>query len=210
MRSVNPAIVDLNGHGNSHGDGYDSIAHYARDLVNLLDALDIESAVIIGHSMGGAIAQWIALEYPDRVLALVLIATAAKFQVNPALISSIIDDPDGTIDTLNRWLWRPDTPASQRQQAVEIMRATDPAVFQRDLIACDRFDVRERLQGIRSQTLILAGEHDKMTSLALAQELERAIPQAELVVFPGGSHMFMLEDAEATTDALETWLDRGL
>ena len=126
LRSANPVVADLNGHGNSHGDGYDSIAHYARDLVNLLDALDIESAVIIGHSMGGAIAQWIALRYPDRVLALVLIATAAKFQVNPALISGIIDDPDGAINALNRWLWRPDTPASQRQQAVEIMRATDP------------------------------------------------------------------------------------
>ena len=49
-----------------------------------------------------------------------------------------------------------------------------------------------------------------MTSLALAQVLESAIPQTELVVIPGGSHMFMLEDAEATADALETWLDRVL
>lgn len=206
LRGVDPVVVDLCGHGKSPGAGHDSIARYARNLAALLDALEIESAVVIGHSMGGAIAQCFALEYPGRVLALVLLATAAKFQVNQALIGGIVADADGTIDILDRWLWRPETPPSTRRQAVEIMRATDPAVFQRDLIACERFNASSRLHSIRSKTLILAGEDDKMTSLALGQELEHGIAEADFISIPGGSHMFMLEEAEATADAIESWL----
>lgn len=210
LRTVNPVMADLCGHGNSPGNGYDSIAIYARDMAALLDRLNARPSVIIGHSMGGAVAQWMALEYPERVSALVLIATAAKFQVNPALLSDIVNDFDGTIDTLNRWLWRRDTPSSLRRDAVQAMRETDPAVFQRDLIACDRFDVRARLSEIRAKALILAGEDDKMTPLALAEALQRGIPRAELVTFPGGSHMFMLEQAQATADAIDSWLERTL
>ena len=90
------------------------------------------------------------------------------------------------------------------------MHETDPAVFQRDLIACDRFDVRARLSEIRATTLVLAGEDDKMTPLALAEALQHGIPQADLTEFPGGSHMFMLEEAQATVDAIDSWLERTL
>ena len=208
LRSVYPILVDLCGHGNSSGDGYDSIAGYAREMAALLDAMDEERAAIIGHSMGGAIAQWMALEYPDRVSALVLIATAAKFQVNPMLLRSIVEDFDGTLDILNRWLWRPETPLSLRQDAAQAMRDTKPAVFQRDLIACDRFDVRARLSEIRAKTLVVAGDADKMTPPGLAEALAHGIQHAELVTFPGGSHMFMLEQAQATADAIDSWLER--
>ncbi len=210
LRRVNPVLADLCGHGNSPGDGYDSISNHARDMAALLDKINSAPAVVIGHSMGGAIAQMMALEYPERVSALVLIATAAKFRVNPALLSDIVRDFDGTVDALNRWLWRRDTPSSQRRDAVQAMRETDPAVFQRDFIACDRFDVRARLAEIRAKALILAGEDDKMTPHALADALESGIPQADLVTFPGGSHMFMLEQARATVDAIDSWLARVL
>ena len=207
---VEPILVDLKGHGQSPGSGRDRVSDYADDIVALFDALEIGAAVVIGHSMGGAIAQTLALDYADRVKALILIATAAKFAVNPALIDGIVDDPGGTLDTLDRWLWAPETPSEQRQQATDTMRETDPAVFRRDLIACQRFDACERLPEISCETLVLAGDADKMTSLELSRELAREIPQAKLAQVPGGSHMFMLEQAEMTARTIESWLQVAL
>lgn len=210
ISGIYPILVDLNGHGKSPGDGHDSISLHALDLVALLDALEIGSAVVIGHSMGGAIAQTLAVNHADRVRALTLIASAAEFMVNPALVRGIVDDPDSILMALDRWLWAPETPPAQRQQATEIMRQTESAVFQRDFIACQRFDLRARLPEIACKTLVLAGDADKMTSLALGQALARDIPQATFVKVPGGSHMFMLEQAESTAQAIESWLQETL
>ena len=59
-------MPDLPGHGKSAGTGRSDIADYALDMLALLDALEIESALLVGHSMGGAIALWLALEHGDR------------------------------------------------------------------------------------------------------------------------------------------------
>src|SRR5512139_941434 len=78
--------IDLPGHGKSAGMGRSTIADYAAWIVSFLDALHIPAAVFIGHSMGGAIAQQLALTYPDRTTALVLAATGAKLRVAPQLL----------------------------------------------------------------------------------------------------------------------------
>ena len=207
---IDPVVVDLCGHGKSPGQGHHSIAENASDIVALLDALEIESAVIVGHSMGGAIAQTLALDHGKRVAALVLIATGARLAVNPALISGIVTDTPATIASLNRWTWSKAASESLREQSAEIMRQTDSQVIQRDFIACDRFDVRERLKKIPSKTLVMAGEHDKMTPLSLSQEMADQIPLADLEVTPQGSHMFMLELAATTAQTIEDWLGKTL
>ena len=108
---INAVLVDLNGHGASEGAGHCSIADYALDLVALMDALEIEKAILMGHSMGGAIAQWQALQQPERVLALVLVGTGPRLPVNPALIHGIIAETESTIDNLVRWMWSKETAA---------------------------------------------------------------------------------------------------
>ena len=207
---IDPVVVDLCGHGKSPGQGHDSIAENASDIVALLDALEIESAVIVGHSMGGAIAQTLALDHGKRVAALVLIATGARLAVNPALISGIVTDTPATIASLNRWTWSKAASESLREQSAEIMRQTDSQVIQRDFTACDRFNVRKRLAQIASKTLVMAGEQDKMTPLSLSQEMADQIPLAELEVTPQGSHMFMLEQAATTAQTIEDWLGKTL
>src|SRR5512139_1972635 len=78
--------IDLPGHGKSAGPGRITIADYAEWLVSWLDTRRVPAAVLIGHSMGGAIAQWLALTCPDRTAALVLVATGAKLRVAPQLL----------------------------------------------------------------------------------------------------------------------------
>lgn len=206
---VNSVCVDLGGHGKSHGQGHRSIGAYVGDVVALLNVLSIDAARIIGHSMGGAIAQCLALQHRERVRELVLIGTGARLKVNPQLITGAVKDPDAIIASLTRWMWSKNASAEMREQSAKIMRQTPPAVIAGDFIACDRFDVREQLGEIACPTLVIAGENDKMTPVALSHELAERIPKSELVIVPGGSHMTMLEDSEMVVAAIEDWIERN-
>ncbi|HEX7562659.1 MAG TPA: alpha/beta fold hydrolase, partial [Bradyrhizobium sp.] len=81
--------IDLPGHGRSTLPGRNSIEDYGQVVLGLLDALGFERAVIVGHSMGGAIAQTLALSRPDRVAGLGLVGTGARLRVLPAIIDGL-------------------------------------------------------------------------------------------------------------------------
>ncbi len=209
LESIQPVLVDLLGHGASAGPGRKTIAEYALDIVALMDALEVESAVVLGHSMGGAIAQWLALEFSARVKAMVLIGTGAQLPVHTALITGIIDDSDTTINSIVRWMWAKGVPPAKIQQSAEIMRATDPTVIQGDFIACSKFDTKKRLAEIAIPTLIVAGENDKMTPAALGEELAQGIANSELALVPHAGHMMLLEQPKRTADLIDKWLARS-
>lgn len=208
LDSIQPILIDLPGHGASAGAGRETIADYALDLVALMDTLAIDAATIIGHSMGGAIAQVLALEQRARARALVLAGSGARLPVNPALITGAVAESQNTINSMTRWMWSRSAPATVVGRTAEIMRATAPAVFQGDLIACDNFDVRGRLRDISAPTLILAGETDKMTPLSLSQELNAGIPDSDLRIIPNAGHMLQLEQPALTANLIDRWLKR--
>ena len=210
MQSISPILVDLPGHGGSAGPGRRSIADYALDIVALLDALAIDAAIVLGHSMGGAIAQWLALEHASRISALVLAGTGARLPVNPTLIAGIVDDPHATVSKIARWMWSEDAPPELKRQTADIMLATDSTVVQGDFVACDGFDVSRRLTEIGVPALILAGEKDKMTPLPLSQELAGGITNAELAILPNTGHMMLLEQPKESASLVAAFLKRAL
>jgi len=78
--------LDLPGHGRSTGSGRQTVGEYVAMLVSLLDALNLPDAVIVGHSMGSAVALEMALAHPDRVRGLVLVGSGARLRVAPAIL----------------------------------------------------------------------------------------------------------------------------
>jgi pimeloyl-ACP methyl ester carboxylesterase len=205
-RDLGAIALDLPGHGRSPLPGRASIADYAADVVALLDALAIDTATIIGHSMGGAIAQMIALDYPQVVRRLGLIGTGARLPVNAQIISGIVDDTEATAHLLMKWMWARQIDEQVRQQGAQRLLKTSATVIQADFKACDAFDVRERLPQIAVDTRVLVGTDDKMTPLAWSQTLAAAIPQANLITVAGGGHMVVLEQAQVVCDHLRAWL----
>lgn len=202
----NAIAPDLPGHGKSAGAGRGQIADYALDMLALLDALEIECALLAGHSMGGAIAQWLALEHRDKTQGLALICTGARLPVNPALIDAIVAQPAETTKRLLGWMWSPDAPKELVAASAAILQQTPPSVIQRDFLACAQFDIRARLVEIHAPTLVIAGEADKMTPPALSEELVAQLANAKLVTLAGGSHMAHLEAPSATAAAISDWL----
>jgi pimeloyl-ACP methyl ester carboxylesterase len=209
----------LPGHGRSRGAGRKTILEYANIVREFLDALKIERAIIVGVSMGGAIAQTLALEFPERVAGLVLVGTGAKLRVAPEFLDGLKNDFENTARVLVENFYAPDTspptPLLQREggrrellveKSLEQLRQTGSIVTYNDFAACDAFDIRERISAIAAPTLIVCGRDDKMTPLKYSEFLAQKIPHARLVVIENAGHMVMVEQDTAFGDALRKWL----
>ena len=198
--------IDLPGHGKSAGIGRCTIADYATWTISFLDALHIPKAVFIGHSMGGAIAQQLALTQLDRTAALVLVATGAKLRVAPQLLELVRDDFPAAVELISDWAWGPTAPNEIKELSKQQLLINTPAVVLDDYRACDAFDVREQVRTITVPTLIVAGEADRLTPLKHATFLAEQIPQAHLCVVPKAGHMVMLEATDAVAQAVSGFL----
>jgi pimeloyl-ACP methyl ester carboxylesterase len=186
--------LDLPGHGRSAPPGRESVEGYAADVRALLDALEIERAVLCGHSMGGAVSQTIALDHPARVAGLVLIATGAKLRAAPALLEAFASGPAAALDAMAGRL------------GLDRLRGVSPDVMHRDLLACAAFDATDRLGAIGAPALVISGADDPMTPLKYGRCLAGNIPGAELVTVEGGGHMPALERPALVGDAVARFL----
>jgi len=206
MAGAQAIAPDLPGHGQSAAPGRQTITDYAADMVALLDALSIDRANVAGHSMGGAIAQQIALDAPERVNALVLMGTGARLVVNDQILTGILEDAEATAHQIMKWAWAADTPDDLRAQSVQRLLQIDPTTTHGDYVACNTFDVRERLGEIRVPTLILSADADKMTPPRWSAFLAEHITGAEHITYAGAGHMFPLERGQQVAADVQRWL----
>jgi pimeloyl-ACP methyl ester carboxylesterase len=161
-----------------------------------LDALGVERTVVGGHSMGGAIAQAMALEDAERVAGLILIGTGAKLRVAPAVLDGILNDFEATVGLVVDWSFGPAATDDLKQLGIKAIRETDPAVLLGDYRACDRFDIRDQLERIQTPTLVVGGTADRLTPLRFSRYLAENIDRARLEIIEGGGHMMALESPE--------------
>ncbi|MFL7813904.1 MAG: alpha/beta fold hydrolase [Anaerolineales bacterium] len=200
---------DLPGHGKSGGPGLQRIADYGETLAGWIHSLDLPKVFLVGHSMGGAIALWLAVQHPELVRGLVLISTGARLPVNLALIEEL-STPQGALAAVDRilgWSFNPGTPKPLIEGVRKAMLETRPSVLAGDFLACDAVDLRSELAGISLPTLVLVGENDKMTPLKYSEELAVEISGAELQVIRGAGHMLPLEAPERVEEALRMFLE---
>ena len=211
LRRNLPCIaMDLAGHGRSPQPSRTTIQDYADDVVALMDAMNIEKAVLIGHSMGGAIAQQIALDYANHVTGLVLLGTAAKLKVSPQIIEGIVEKTEETAKFITEGVWGDNVSQEIKQQGVELLLAMPPEVIQGDYIACNNFDVRNRIQEISVPTLVITAENDCMVKPVWSEYLAANIAHASYEIIANAGHMFPLEYPDKTTTIIQQWIDEVL
>lgn len=201
--------IDLPGHGKSSTlDGQQTIADYARYLVQWLESLNIRRAVFVGHSMGGAIALSLAMDHPEYVVGLGLISSGARLRVHSDLLKYAADSTTylKATDLLVSCSFSPSASPHLVELASKRLLETRQSVFSGDLLACDRFDVMDRLSSIQQPTLVVSGADDQMTPLRYAQFLANTIPNAHLLIIPDAGHMVMLEQPTRVSDGLGAFL----
>ena len=195
-----------------------SIPELAGDAVRLLDALGLASAHVYGLSMGGMVAQEMAIRFPDRVRALVLGGTTHG---GPR---AVLPSPRVAAALTSR-----SAPAAVRAELVgralfsESFRLREPQLARTylgllaqhrtsarglvsHLTASAYHDTRARLGRISAPTLVLHGGEDALTPVGNARQLARAIPDASLVVLPGVGHGYLLERPDEAHRAFDSWL----
>ena len=192
---------------------------FADDTAGLMDALGISRAYVNGISMGGMIAQELAINYPEKVDKLVLCSTAcggketvmpsqevlvsnmragsaaspeesARMFVSICLTKEFIDKNPDYVDSLTK----------------RILKAPiSPEAFQRQTNAVMAFSSFDRLSGIKAPTLVLAGKRDILIPPENGSILAKAIPNAKLVLLERSAHA-LAEDAEEATNAITEFL----
>ena len=195
---------DNRGIGGSSGPGPITISNFADDTAKLLDHLRIERAHVFGISMGGMIAQQLAVRYPHRIQKLILGATtcAVKF-VRPSLaLYSLLLLPVAPRFALSAVF----SPAYLHQHAErirEILGSFQGGVgsltnARKQFLACRRFDLAEAVAEIPHETLIITGTGDRIINAENSEILARKIRRSKLVQLPKVGHAFHAE-AEAAT-----------
>ncbi len=201
--------LDLPGHGKSGGVGSQSIAEYAGAVVDFLDAARLNAAVFIGHSMGGAIALTLALDFPQRVLGLGLVGTGARLRVHPQILETTASEASfpEAIQIINDAEFGPAASPRLKELAARQMALIRPPVIHGDFLACNEFDVMQRLGEISVPALILCGTEDILTPMKYSEYLRDHIRNARLIVVPNAGHMAMLEQPEAVADEIGAFAD---
>jgi len=201
--------IDLPGHGESAGEGMESIEAYAHSLLEFTDNLEIDQAVLAGHSMGSAIAQRMSLDYPDRVKGLILVGAGAKLGVHPQLIEdcSSADTYPKAVSQILEWSFSQQADQKLVRLAGERMKEISPTVLTLDFEACNAFDNREHAGDIKQPTLIICGEEDQMTSVRFSKYLAENIHGSRMEVIPEAGHMVMLEKPEDVVQLVDDFMD---
>lgn len=201
---------DLPGHGRSVGLGEQTAAAYARRLAGWLLELGITRAVWVGHSLGGAVALSMALDFPEVVLGLGLLSTGARLGVNPDLLAKTgaAATLPAAAEMMVKWSYAQDVPPRLAQAFRAQLLENRPAVLHGDFLAAEAFNRVDELAQISVPTLVLCGSEDRMSPPRLSEQLAAGIPGAELVVLPGGGHMVMQEQPAAVAAALRVFLGK--
>lgn len=205
---------DLLGHGASDLPPQDvSLAHYADQLLALLDHLGVAAASIVGHSLGALVALEFALRHPQRTLRLA--ALNAVFERSPeqraaveARAATLMHaGPAATVEpTLERWFGKP--VPSHLVEAAEVtgrlLRTVHPQGYARAYGLFARADMAhaERLPTLARPALFLTGAQDQNSTPAMSQAMARRVPGATCVVLPEARHMMNLTHPEAVNQAL--------
>jgi pimeloyl-ACP methyl ester carboxylesterase len=197
---------DCRGHGESDKPaGPYSIGLFAYDVIALLDALGIERVHLLGISMGGLVAQQIALDDPARVRSLVLVNTfgrliirgfVGRFRVFQRLFLMRLFSMERIAEFIARTLF----PKPEQRELFELARErwaqNDKQAYLEATRATICFDVADRLGEIRCPTLIVAGENDSTISMPHKEALQRGIPGSKLVVVKDSGHATPLDQPE--------------
>jgi pimeloyl-ACP methyl ester carboxylesterase len=212
-------VLDSRGIGQSSGaETITSIRQMAEDAAGLLNEIGLRAVHVAGHSMGGLIAQELALAHPELVRSLLLLSTFAQVdERGKAITESWVELPrrvDALMMTrlLLPWMYTRAFYAKPTavERVIEKILANpyppSPEVISRQSRAIQTFQASGDLGNLNCPTGVLVGSEDILTPVAFSKQLAQSIPNAELVVLEGTGHGMLIESPKQLADAMLAFL----
>ena len=210
--SIRAIAISQRGHGrSSQPKGDYTFRLFAADVRDVLDALHIPSAVIVGHSMGAVVASQFAVDFPGRTRALVLMGAFAALRETVAVselgaaIAALTDpvDPAFIRAFQEGTVVRP-SPPGLIDMAVRESQRLPARIWHATFAEFQRTDLLRPLSGVKAPALIVWGDRDNVVTRADTDRLRASLPHARLLVYEGAGHGFHWEDAaEFARDLVE-------
>jgi pimeloyl-ACP methyl ester carboxylesterase len=200
--------LDLPGHGKSGGPGRQSVTEYADSVVGFMNSAGLSRVVLIGHSLGGAIALTIAINYPERAAGLGLISTGSRLPI-PSSVMENAANPATVILAVQKLLELMRIPQSARHlkdQTLKRLSSVRQTLFHGDLLACESYNVTARLDAIRIPVLVLCGTDDQLVPRINSESLVEQIPGAALQTIEDAGHLVILEQPSRVARLLSVFL----
>jgi pimeloyl-ACP methyl ester carboxylesterase len=193
-----------------------SVATMAADVAAVLDAAAASPAHVIGISMGGLIAQELALSHPQKVRSLVLMATHAGVghmdfseEATQMLAQRVGMSAQEAAELSIPFNYAPQTPRAliEEDWAVRMPLACTPAGYLAQLSGSPTWTSYDRLADLDLPTLVVHGAGDRLVLLSNGETLAKAIPGAQLTVIDDANHVLTTDKAEEVNTTLLAWLD---
>src|SRR5262245_63506854 len=203
--------VDLPGHGRSEGPVLGSVAEQTAWLGRVMDAARIEQVGLVSHSMGGAIALEAAAAFPDRITRIALLGTAAAIPVNAELLNAAREMSERAYQMMTTWAHGFDAKMGGHPVpglwmtggTLALFARNAPGVLHADLAACNAWQTGpDAARRVRCPALVIIAANDIMTPPRNGAELTRLIPGSRAVTLPKCGHILVIEQPDATLDAL--------
>ena len=195
-------IIELPGHGESEGEGEQEIVRYAEHVHAFLRTLDLKKVFLVGHSMGGAIVQTLALTHPGVTKGIVLVGAGARLKVLPLILDGIKNSFEETVPKIVQFAYSRKAPSDLMEKGLSIMLQCRPEILYGDFLACDRFDLMDEVGKIDLPALILCGDDDQLTPVKYSQLLHSRIKGSKLEVLANAGHMVMIESPQTFNEKI--------
>jgi pimeloyl-ACP methyl ester carboxylesterase len=205
-KQFSPIIIELPGHGESGGEGEEEIARYAEQVHLFAAHLGFAKAFWVGHSMGGAIVQTLALTHPEVIQGIVLVGTGARLRILPTVMKEIRNHFEETVQKITRFAYSRKASPEFIERGVKQLLGCGPEVLYRDFLACNRFDLRQEVERIDLPTLVICGKEDELTPVSYSEFLHRRIKGSVMEIIPGAGHMVMMEAPDLFNRAVQDFV----
>jgi pimeloyl-ACP methyl ester carboxylesterase len=205
--TFNIAALDLPGHGRSEGPGERNVAAYVEWVKKMIDGLGISNPILIGHSLGAAIALSFVIRYDRSATAVVPVSGGARMPVNPMILEGLKQDPAAVVGMAAKFSVAKQNREKFSELIAESLSRIDPEILHGDFSACNDLDIAEAIAGIRVPALVVCGAEDKMTPPSLSQFIGDRIPGARIALIEGAGHFVMMENPETFNATLTDFVN---
>lgn len=202
--------LDLPGHGRSDGTALQSIQAYCERVSSFLESLKISKSILVGYSMGGAIALMMAVRRSRMVVGLGLISSGAYFGGETEILDQL-STPFGfsrALQILQERAFGSGTDSETKKNVMQALTKTRHGVLFSDWNACAHFDLRNELGEIEVPVWVAVGTEDQITPRVYSQYLVDNLPGTSLQTVEGAGHMVLQEGGPEIALGLRAYLER--